>query len=108
MFWFEAGAVNRWRRFLELASTADNANGTANLVTDTEYRDGLTIHGEYQDANGDWIRCTPQQTLTAGSGAVTLVTESNNPGVGTWAFRLRAYTDDCDYGTTNELTQAIT
>ena len=105
-FWYDSGA-SRWRIFIELATVTDNADGTGDLNTDTEYRDGLTIRGEYQGADGVWNECTDPVELTAGGGAIALTTYST-PGVGTWNFRLHAYTSDCDYGYSNVVSQTIT
>ena len=107
-FWYDSG-VSRWRLFINLETVTDNADGTANLNTDTEYRDGLTVQGEYYDTiEEEWTECTDAETLIAGAGAVALVTRTNNPGVGTFDFRLHIYTNDCDYGYSKIVTQTIT
>jgi len=100
-FWYDTG-VSRWRIFIDLASVTDNADGTANLVTDTEYYN-VTVRGEYYD--GEWIKCTDPLALVAGGGAKTLVCDC---GVGTFDFRLHIYTDNCDYGYSNIVAQTIT
>jgi len=102
-FWFQSGTA--YRLFIELASVADNADGTANVVSDTEYVGGVYIQAEYEDADGDWIACATKELTVAGAGAITQVCTC---GVGTFNFRFHIWTDDCDYGYSDWLPQTIT
>jgi len=103
-FWYR-WAADRWYMFIDLASVADNADGTANVVSDIEYRGGLMLQAEYENADGDWIACaTPELTVTL-AGAITQVCTC---GVGTFNFRFHIWTDDCDYGYSNIIAQTIT
>ena len=101
-FWYDS--ASNWRIFIELASVADNADGTANVVSDTEYVDGVMIQAEYED-DGEWIACAIAEETNAGAGAITQVCSC---GVGTFNFRFHIWTDDCDYGYSDWLPQTIT
>lgn len=109
-FWYDSGTIC-WRAFCELESVADNADGTANVVTDTEYVNGVYLEAQYatpadKHIESDWITCCmPDGPTTSGAGAITLICTC---GAGTWDFRIHVFTDDCDYGYTEWRQQTIT
>ena len=103
-FWYRA-AVTRWYRFIELDAVNDNADGTADVVSDAEYAGGLMLQAEYEDADGDWIPCATSEETTALAGAITQVCSC---GAGTFKFRFHIWTADCDYGYSNWIEQTIT
>lgn len=102
--WVEMTFSN-WYLFIELASVADNADGTADVVSDTEYKGGLMLQAEYEDANGDWIPCATPELTVEGAGAITQVCSC---GAGTFDFRFHIWDDSCDYGYSNIVSQTIT
>ena len=103
-FWYDSGSTC-WRQFIDLASVTDNADGTADVVSDTEYVDAVFLQAEYEDANGDWIACATIEETDVGTGAITQVCSC---GVGTFNFRFHVWTNECDYGYSNWLPQTIT
>jgi len=102
-FWYDSSSTC-WRQFIDLASVTDNADGTANVVSDTEYVNGVYLQAEYENG-GVWTACSTITTTVAGAGALTHVCSC---GVGTFNFRFHIWTDDCDYGYSNWLPQTIT
>jgi hypothetical protein len=102
-FWVEMTFSN-WYPFIEIDSVSDNADGTADVVSLATYKGGLYLQAEYEDG-GVWTACSTRTTTVEGAGALT---HECACGVGTFNFRFHVWTDDCDYGYSDWLTQTIT